>query len=159
MINWPVEQPTMVHGEITLRPLKETDIDPIFQACQDPTITAFTRVPYPYERSMAEEFVRESDTTYRNHHSISFAIEFEGEFVGTIGLHSLSLGDHTSEVGYWMDPNFRAKGICTQALKALSDFAIKHQRTYSPERRSANGWAECECEVNGEWINAGTLRV
>jgi RimJ/RimL family protein N-acetyltransferase len=125
MINWPVEQPTLVHGDITLRPLKEKDIDPIFQACQDPTITAFTRVPYPYERSMAEEFVRESDTAYRNHHSISFAIEVEGKFVGTIGLHSLSIGDHTSEVGYWMDPDFRAKGICTQALKALSDFAIQ----------------------------------
>lgn len=40
-----------------------------------------------------------------------------------------------------------------------SDFAVKHQRIYYHDRRSANGWAECECEVNGEWVNAGTLRV
>jgi hypothetical protein len=40
-----------------------------------------------------------------------------------------------------------------------SDFAIKHHKIYNNDRRSANGWAECECEVNGEWVNAGTLRV
>lgn len=33
-----------------------------------------------------------------------------------------------------------------------SDFAIKHQRIYNPERKSAGGWAECDFEVGGRWI-------
>lgn len=40
-----------------------------------------------------------------------------------------------------------------------SDFALKHHRVYKSDRKSAGGWAECECQVNGEWITAGTLRV
>jgi RimJ/RimL family protein N-acetyltransferase len=135
MINWPTLFPTLpARSEskilVNLRPLNETDIDPIFQACQDPTIPAFTRVPSPYERSMAEEFVRESDVAYRNHVSVSFAIEYRESaesapvFAGTIGLHSLQLGDHMAEIGYWMDSTFRGKGICTEALRMLSNFSI-----------------------------------
>jgi RimJ/RimL family protein N-acetyltransferase len=128
MINWPVEQPTLSAdnsaGTLVLRPLVESDIDPIFQACQDPTIPAFTRVPSPYDRDMAADFVRESAVAYRNHISISFAIEFDGCFVGTIGLHSLQLGDHLAEVGYWMSKNHRGKGLCTSALKILAEFSL-----------------------------------
>jgi hypothetical protein len=40
-----------------------------------------------------------------------------------------------------------------------SDFALKHHRVYYPDRKSAGGWAECDCQVNGEWITAGTLRA
>jgi RimJ/RimL family protein N-acetyltransferase len=124
MINWPIDFPTVKGNQITLRPLREEDIDPIFEACQDPTISAFTRVPFPYERSMAEDFVRESDVAYRNHVSVSFAIEIDGAIAGTIGLHSIQLGDHMAEVGYWMDKNYRGNGICTQALRVLSDFSL-----------------------------------
>jgi len=144
MINWPIEQPTLASensvGTLCLRPLAEGDIEAIFQACQDPTISAFTRVPYPYDFEMAEDFVRESSVAYRNHVSISFAIEvrdnqFQGtpasgenstgsHFAGTIGLHSLQLGDHMAEVGYWIAKDFRGKGICTNALKMLADFSF-----------------------------------
>lgn len=135
MINWPIDFPTIpgrkdAEVKICLRPLQERDIEPIFQACQDPLISAFTRVPFPYELSMAEDFVRESDIAYRNHISASFAIELinsdypEGIFVGTIGLHSLQLGDHMAEIGYWMDSKFRGRGICTEAMKTLADFSL-----------------------------------
>ena len=128
MINWPIEQPRLSadnsDGTLKLRPLSEGDIDAIYQACQDPTIPAFTRVPSPYEREMAADFVRESAVAYRNHISISFAIEFEGDFAGTIGLHSLQLGDHLAEVGYWVAKEFRGRGLCTSALKILAEFSL-----------------------------------
>lgn len=40
-----------------------------------------------------------------------------------------------------------------------SDFAVKHHRVYNPDRKSANGWAECHCQINGQWVNTGMLRV
>jgi RimJ/RimL family protein N-acetyltransferase len=129
VINWPIDFPTINSAAnstiaIKLRPLREEDIDPIFQACQDPTISSFTRVPFPYERAMAEDFVRESDVAYRNHVTISFAIDINGIFAGTIGLHSIQLGDHMAEIGYWITQDFRGKGICTTALKMISDFSL-----------------------------------
>lgn len=124
MINWPVSQPTLSNGELTLRPLREDDIDAIYQACQDPTISAFTRVPFPYDREMAEDFVRGSDISYRNHQGIVFAIEYSGVFAGTIGLHGIQLTDHCAEVGYWIEKSHRGKGLCTAALKAILDFSL-----------------------------------
>jgi ribosomal-protein-alanine N-acetyltransferase len=129
MINWPVNQPTLTidtgaGDAITLRPLREEDIEAIFQACQDPTISAFTRVPYPYDRELAEEFVRGSDLSYRGHQGIVFAIDRNGAFAGTIGLHSLQLSDHCAEVGYWIEKSHREKGIATLALKAILNFSF-----------------------------------
>jgi RimJ/RimL family protein N-acetyltransferase len=124
MINWPIDQPTLTSGDLKLRPLREGDIEPIYLACQDPTISAFTRVPSPYDREMAEEFVRGCDLSYRNHQGIVFAIEKGGEFAGTIGLHGIQLTDHCAEVGYWMEKSYRGTGLCTAALQSLLDFSI-----------------------------------
>jgi RimJ/RimL family protein N-acetyltransferase len=129
VIDWPVVQPTLIvenpHalGKIVLRPLREEDIEPIFHACQDPTISSFTRVPYPYDREMAEEFVRGSDISYRAHQGVVFAIEVNGTFAGTIGLHSIQLGDHCAEVGYWIVNEFRGNGLCTVALDLMLHLA------------------------------------
>lgn len=41
--------------------------------------------------------------------------------------------------------------------KTLSTFALKHHNVDNPGRVSANGWAECEYEVDGEWKNTFTL--
>jgi RimJ/RimL family protein N-acetyltransferase len=125
VISWPVEQPTLSHSEVTLRPLREEDIDAIYQACQDPTIPAFTRVPSPYDREMAEEFVRGCDISYRNHQGIVFAMEKDGNFAGTIGLHSINLSDHCAEVGYWVEKSHRGSGLCTAATKTLLEFALE----------------------------------
>ena len=40
-----------------------------------------------------------------------------------------------------------------------STFAVTHHRLYVPDRKSSNGWVECECEVNGKWVIAGSLRT
>jgi hypothetical protein len=42
---------------------------------------------------------------------------------------------------------------------SLSDFAVRHHNVYNSTRASANGWAECQCEVNGAWVTASNLRV
>ena len=73
---------------------------------------------------MAEEFVRGSDISYRNHQGIVFAIEVGGTFAGTIGLHSIQLGDHCAEIGYWIEKSFRGAGLCTTAVKLVNHLAL-----------------------------------
>lgn len=57
----------------------------------------------------------------------------------------------------------RNKIIVNQALndkteyKSLSCFAQAHYRAEKSTRTSANGWAECECYVNGQWISTYNL--
>jgi hypothetical protein len=49
--------------------------------------------------------------------------------------------------------------ICdTKFYKSLSGFAETHYSIDRTDRvKSANGWKECECEVNGEWISTFNL--
>jgi hypothetical protein len=42
-------------------------------------------------------------------------------------------------------------------FKSLSSFAEYHYSIERPYRRTANGWRECECEVNSEWISTYNL--
>ena len=59
----------------------------------------------------------------------------------------------------------RNKIIVNQAIngevnieyKSLSSFAQAHYRAENSNRTSANGWAECECYVNGQWISTYNL--
>lgn len=130
MINWPVTQPTLQIPSLggkqgLLRPLREDDIEAIYQSCQDPSISAFTRVPFPYDREMAEEFVRGCDLSYRNHQGIVFAIDVDGVFAGTIGLHGIQISDHFAEVGYWVEKSHRGVGLCTSALSTLLSFSFE----------------------------------
>lgn len=41
--------------------------------------------------------------------------------------------------------------------KTISGFAFAHNRVYNPSRKTTNGWIECECEVDGEWIPTHSL--
>lgn len=130
MINWPVLQPTLqlpslVGNQALLRPLREDDIEAIYQACQDPSISAFTRVPFPYDREMAEDFVRGCDLSYRNRQGIVFAMDIDGVFAGTIGLHGIQISDHFAEVGYWVEKSHRGAGLCTAALSTLLAFSFE----------------------------------
>ena len=49
--------------------------------------------------------------------------------------------------------------ICdTKSYKSLSRFASTHYSIERPDRsNSANGWAECDYEVDGKWISTYTL--
>ncbi len=38
-----------------------------------------------------------------------------------------------------------------------SGFALSHHRIYKPDHKSAGGWAECKCEVDGKWISTADL--
>jgi len=45
----------------------------------------------------------------------------------------------------------------TTNYKSLSAFALAHQKVCKPDRRTANGWVECEYELDGNWISTSSL--
>ena len=66
-----------------------------------------------------------------------------------IGINKTWIGVYNSlENGIICDTNF---------YKSLSGFAETHYSIDKPDRISANGWRECECEVNGKWISTYNL--
>ena len=68
----------------------------------------------------------------------------------TIGINKTWIGIYdSSKNGVVYDTKF---------YKSLSAFAGMHYSIDRKDRvKSANGWKECECEINGEWISTYNL--
>jgi ribosomal-protein-alanine N-acetyltransferase len=81
------------------------------------------RFPHPYTTSDAAQFIRRArGVTLQT----SFAIEVEGEAAGGIGfLLQTDVERVSSEIGYWLGEPFWGRGICTEALRAVTDRAIR----------------------------------
>ena len=130
MIWWPSEVPTLTYGNITLRPSRESDIESIFKACQDPLISHFTTVPADYTLEHAQAFVRQLDPEgLQSKREIRFIVESNHgavpELAGVISFHSPSFTNKVAEIGYWITKEFRGKSIGTTAVKVLTNFGFE----------------------------------
>ena len=128
MIWWPSEIPTLQYGRVTLRPPAESDVEQIFEACQDPLIPRFTTVPAEYTMAHALDYVQRVPASLELHREFPFVIEFgvgdDKEFAGVVSLHTISLDNHRAEIGYWMHAPMRGKGIGTIAAKMITNYGF-----------------------------------
>jgi RimJ/RimL family protein N-acetyltransferase len=78
--------------------------------------------PHPYTEEHASEFIRTSLEALPESH---FAIAVDGKPVGAIGfrLHS-DVERVSAEVGYWLSESLWGQGIATEALIAMTKYAI-----------------------------------
>ena len=130
MIWWPSEVPTLTYGTLTLRPSRESDIESIYQACQDPLISHFTTVPANYTLEHAQSFVRQLDPEgLQSKREIRFIIESnQGAtpgLAGVISFHSPNFNNKVAEIGYWIAKEHRGKSIGTTAVKLLTNFGFE----------------------------------
>lgn len=130
MIWWPSEVPTLIYGNLSLRPSCEEDIESIYQACQDPLISHFTTVPANYTLEHAEAFVRQLDPEgLQNKREIRFIIESNHgaapAMAGVISFHSPNFNNKVTEIGYWVTAQHRGKSIGTNAVKVLTNFGFE----------------------------------
>ena len=130
MIWWPSEVPTLTYGTLSLRPSRESDIESIYQACQDPLISHFTTVPANYTLEHAQSFVRQLDPEgLQSKREIRFIIESnQGAtpgLAGVISFHSPNFNNKVAEIGYWIAKEHRGKSIGTTAVKVLTNFGFE----------------------------------
>ncbi|KAF6657694.1 GNAT family N-acetyltransferase [Paenibacillus polymyxa] len=49
-----------------------------------------------------------------------------GQFVASSGLHRINWDARRFEIGYWLRTSWTGKGIITEAVHGITDFAIQH---------------------------------
>ncbi len=121
-------QPELITERLTLRHLREADIPDIVEACRDPQMIRYTRVPLNYTRADAEDSLLTTARQIAAGQIQRWAIDASGVFAGTIELR---LADGTSEspgtraeLGYYAAPKARGKGYMTEALRAILGYAF-----------------------------------
>lgn len=80
------------------------------------------RFPYPYTISDARTWL---EMVVGHEPVTNFAIDVAGEAVGGIGFTlQPDVGYRSAEIGYWLGEDFWGRGITTEALIAVSDYAF-----------------------------------
>jgi RimJ/RimL family protein N-acetyltransferase len=111
---------------VLLRPWRPEDEEDVFRACQDPLIQRWTTVPRPYLREHARQYV--TDFTARSwaegtSSPMGAFDEATGQMLGAIGLIRQERGKE-AEVGYWVAPWARRRGVATAGTRALARWAF-----------------------------------
>jgi len=116
---------TLATADLTLRPLTEADADDVTKACQDPVTLRWLPLPRPYTRASAEWFIGTYGPNLRESGAgVVFAIEAAGRLVGVIDLKDADWATKVAEVGYWVAPWARGRGVASEATRLLAGWAI-----------------------------------
>lgn len=117
---------TLAAEDLVLRRFTPADADDVTQACQDPQILRWLPLPRPYTRANADWFIGTFGPGQRESGAgIVFAIESAGRLAGAVDLRVVNWAARVADVGYWVAPWARGRGVAPQATRALSEWAIR----------------------------------
>jgi [ribosomal protein S5]-alanine N-acetyltransferase len=109
---------------LRIKPLSERDAAAVAAYANNEKIAVNLRdgFPHPYTLEHAESFIR---NMCLKEPPMIFAIEFQGQFCGVIGLHGQEdVYRQTSEIGYWIAEPFWGKGIASEAVRLVTDYGL-----------------------------------
>ncbi|MFD0751018.1 GNAT family N-acetyltransferase [Mucilaginibacter calamicampi] len=113
-------------NNFVLRRWRANDANSLQKHANDRSVSAtlLDRFPYPYTITDAEYFISikiiEEPIT-------NFAIDINGEVVGVISVDMREdIYRKTPLLGYWITPAHRGKGIITEAVELITNYAFTH---------------------------------
>ncbi len=117
----PRLDPTIVTDRLTLRPLRASDVDNIVSGVGDLAVSCMlARVPYPYARVHAEEFIEHATRSAHEGRNLILTID-HGRLAGIISIESIP---GRCELGYWLARPFWGRGFATEAGRAILAYSF-----------------------------------
>lgn len=152
-------QPRVPAGDgLTLRPFREEDVDALVQAYADPAIQRWHR--RSLDRGEALEWVRgRAWKRWADETGAEWAVVDEADaLVGRVGLPALHLSDGVAEVGYWVLPAARGRGIAGRALTTMADWLFSQGLHRIELVHSILNGPSCRVAAKAAFAPEGTLR-
>ncbi len=115
------------------------------------------RFPYPYTRRDGQAFLQRVRGAWPE---TTFAIDVDGLAVGGIGFVLQADVERVSaEIGYWLGETFWGRGICSEALAAVTRYAIdEHGLTRVFALPFAHNTGSCRVLEKAGFLVEGRLR-
>lgn len=113
-------------SQCVLRPWHRDDVAALVRHANNRNIwrNVRDRFPHPYTQEDAELWVSLANN---NPYEPALAIEVNGEAVGGIGLiFGHDIDRRSAEIGYWLSEEYWGRGITTEAVQALTQYAFAH---------------------------------
>jgi RimJ/RimL family protein N-acetyltransferase len=111
----------LIEDQTALRPWRDSDATALVEACQDPEIVRWTRVPENYREADARGYLMQRHDMAFAGLSAPFAVVSapDGELLGSISLMRFAWGHARAEVGYWLARPARGAGHATRAVRLI----------------------------------------
>ncbi|MBB4036233.1 ribosomal-protein-serine acetyltransferase [Dysgonomonas hofstadii] len=112
-----------VTDDITLYPLSVDDIFKIFNTLNEEREYMREWLPFVDTTQDAEDtgnYVRYVLQTGEQ----QFTIYYKDKFVGLAGFKDVDKDNHKTEIGYWLSQHAQGKGIMTQTVRRLLEYAF-----------------------------------
>jgi RimJ/RimL family protein N-acetyltransferase len=110
---------------IRLVPLDESHLDALEPVVTDPDTVRFTRIPEPVSPGGARRLFERAEEGRRDGTREGFAIvDDSGEFLGLAVAPTIDRDALTAELGYMVAPAARGRGVATEGLRQLTEWAF-----------------------------------
>ncbi len=122
-----MERPEIHFEDLLIRPWQPSDVEAVYQACQDPEISRWIPLPRPYEMSHAVHLVDEiSPVNWANRTGANFGVfdAASGELLANMALVRMDLAAKRAELGFWTAPGARGRGVVVRAGRAVATWAF-----------------------------------
>ena len=126
-------QPELLTPRLRLRPFTLADADRVQQLAGRREIAeGCVLIPHPYPPGLAARWIESQAESWQTQQAVSYAITVlnTGLLLGSISLmlHEQRQADRSIELvgnlGYWLAPEFWGRGLMSEAVAALLDFAF-----------------------------------
>jgi RimJ/RimL family protein N-acetyltransferase len=121
-----LDQP-LTDGHVALREWSDDDVEAMIAPLNEGEIARWTRVPSPYRREHAEEFVARMGAARRVGEELALAIvgAADGQLLGSISIRITSWEHRRGELGYLVFAHARGRGAAPRAARLLARFAFE----------------------------------
>lgn len=123
----PLPDPPLADDLVRLRPWSQADVHAAFRATQDALIQRFTRVPENQTEADVRRFFEGREPARRIGEALTLVIADarSDDLLGVISLLRLEWEQRRGEIGYWVAPWVRGRGVATRATRLLSRWALR----------------------------------
>ena len=143
-----IEIPAELRGELVrLRPLQERDLAPFVAAyAEDPDLGPAAGMEHdPSEESLRERLAAQPSGAAEGRF-VELAVTEAGDdrLAGTVVLHSIDWRHQHAEAGFWFGREFRGRGLATEAVGLIVDWAFAELGMHRVEMITITSLPHCE---------------
>ena len=109
---------------IELELFSEKHVPGVEALLDDPAVLRFTRIPEPPPEDFAGTWVSRYAEARREGTREAFAVVENSEFLGLALAPTIDRETQTAELGYVVAPAARGRGVATEALRELTEWAL-----------------------------------
>lgn len=123
---------SLSNGNITLRALEPEDVDILYKWENDSSVWKVSNTKAPMSKFILASYIKSADRDIWESKQLRLMIEYkEGKMVGTIELFDFDPYNSRAGIGIIVfEDGERRKGIASESIKIISDYALKELGIY-----------------------------